>query len=1217
MRVHPSSSKIPVHRGLNDQTAGASAFLFNGIHRQQGERDMTRTFCWMMAASLSWLLLASPAWGQTANKTKPTAAKSTTAQTPTPPKPRPVRTYGNVQKLTEDQRAAEMKVADEAGKDFRKAAEQYLQEVRSMVSKRYRERRKLIVGGYETKIAKLERKEELARQKAIQYFLAFVKKYPDHPKFSPDAMYRLAELFYEEEYSAYLNRSKIYEKDLERFEKKELAEEPLAPKKQFTQTIVWLERVTQTFPQYRFISGAYYLLGYCKEEENKGREAVKYFKLITEKYPKSPQVAESWIRLGEHYFREGQRAEKAEERDKAYKLAKEAYSKVLQFPKHTMFDKALYKLAWVHYLDNEFDQSINKFKELLEFYIEKAKKDGKDEAGDLRQEAIQYIANSLSEERWGTTQKAEEFVRKAGLKKKYSRDVLKQLAQNHAAQNNWDKVVEVNQLLLKLYPLHENNPQVLAEIIRAYEANKNLTAQLKMREQFIEKFGKGSEWSKKNANNLRAQRAVNKILSNNIYRTAIYRHETCNAFRKRSEESKKADEKEVLLKEAIKNCIAAADNYREFLRRFPHHKEAYTLTWYLADSLYFVKKHAEASKYFKKVRDWPGESKYRDEASFSIIDTFVSQVNASCDAKQILRACERKQDLEVKKADKKEGDKKKAAAPPTSLRRKKIRPLPIPLLQRELADAREIFIKKLKNPKDKRAPGQLYLLARIYYAYDHLTKARALLWKFIKTYPTKKLVQQAGDTIISSYKREGRLNDMLSAINKIRTYNRSFKADYKDALELGIAYNKAKELKDQGKLLLAAQAYEKAVNKNRKHKDAPAALWNAALLYEEINRYGSALRIYERIVNEYPRWDKADDALFLVAYNAEKFFNFPVAISRYMKLVNDSSFSQSKKRPDALYNAGLLLENMQRYQEAAKAFERYSKEFSQRPDSADVAYRATLVYKRMKRWDEQVRSLESFIRRYESNPKQAQNVMTAYGEIMNAYEKMNKPWSARRSQYNRVIRAFERLSSKMTPVARDLTKQYPAKAAYQLAIRNYNAFASVQVKDTNPKRQAKALKRKIATYAGIQKELGEIAKYQSPRWLLCALYKIAAGKQNIVETVQKMPLPKIRGVKWDEDAIDTYKEQLDEKYIQPLEDQAKKLYQKTIAESKRLHFENNCTDKAYIALNRMDPNVPLPKRTHEKAKFEPLSPMPLFKSLKPPKKATKSKKTGPKGAGKK
>lgn len=1134
----------------------------------------------------------------------PATAKKDEAKSNTPSQPSATGQGGEkLEPLDEKQRAEEVKAMRKTYKKFRQAAREYLTEVRALVRKRYRERRNLIAGGYEARIKVLEKKEAIKRKSAIAYFKAFIQKYPRNPKYSPDAMYRLAELIYEKEYEDYLARAARYDEDLKRFENKEISDEPLPAKKQFTETVSWLQQLTSQFPRYRLLANAYYLLGYCRGEEENTKEALAYFAKIpelAELKKQSPEVykslkvpnnlvAEAWVRLGEFYFRSNQRQN-----------AKQAYLNVLKYPKIKIFDKALYKLAWTHYLLDEFQPAIDRFTQLLDYYIAKKKKGS---GAVLRQEAIEYIAISFADERWGSLDKAVQYVRKVGLKKPYARDVLLQLSKNYGIQGKWTKVIATNDRILELFPNHPENPLVQQQTVIAWRRLGDLNKAMLARGALSKRFGPGSQWARINEKNVRVQRMVQKLISNNIYRTAVYNHLRCETLRKEAAKSND-DEKAKLLEAAKLSCTTAADNYGAFIKKFPHHKEAYKLTWYLADSLYFIKRYKLAAVYFKKIRDWSGEDKYKQEAAYSLVDSNIQLVNQDCKRGVLRLACElpsvrKKEQAKADKASKKKKRRKRAR------RRKEIKPIPITNEnQKALIEARQYYLKNYSKSKDERIPEQLYLLARIYYKYDDLETARKLLWQFIETFPKHKYVKYAGETITASYYREGRDDDMLLAMDKLRKYG----VRVKDAglIRLGVAFRKAERLEKEGKYAEAAKAYVEIINKNPKIPKAAEALWNAAYLYTRAQRFGSAIKLYERIVRQYPTWDKADQALFNVAYNAEKYFMFEKALARYSKLVNDSNFRKSKFRADALYNVALLQLNLQRYDAAARTYVRYSNTFREREDVPEMLYKAAMIYKRMNRTEDMLRILRQFIRRYERDPKQVRRVMTAYGQIMESKEKEGLRPRRMRREYESIIRKFQSLRSSMKPADLVQTRKYPAKAMYKLVMEKYEKFTKMTVTSTNAKRQVRQRNNKAKEYDKVATEFSKISDYESPPWLLCALYRIAEGKQKIAESINKAPLPRL-GFKWTEEAKDIYKQKIDEKLIQPLEKAAKTLYRKVISVSTKLNYKNRCVEQAYEALHRADPTFPLPKKSEPSYKMEPTSPLPLIRSLKPPKKNKKKR----------
>src|SRR5207302_10375975 len=86
-----------------------------------------------------------------------------------------------------------------------------------------------LAGQYDRAVDELEQEERARRMEAIARFEEFLKKYPNDPTYTPDAMFRLAELFFEKSSDAYLSSSKNYDKQLVAFERGERPDEPQPP----------------------------------------------------------------------------------------------------------------------------------------------------------------------------------------------------------------------------------------------------------------------------------------------------------------------------------------------------------------------------------------------------------------------------------------------------------------------------------------------------------------------------------------------------------------------------------------------------------------------------------------------------------------------------------------------------------------------------------------------------------------------------------------------------------------------------------------------------------------------------------------------------------------------------------------------------------------------------------------------------------------------------
>ena len=187
------------------------------------------------------------------------------------------------------------------------------------------------------------------RADAIAMFETFLKKYPDDKRWTPDAMFRLAELYYEKSSEEFLVAQEEFQKALDSPNPPDIQ----PPKVDYAKTVDLYKRLLTDFPNYRLLDAAYYLLRFCLADmglDNEAKQALlaltcanKYKPLdVTTAVPagmeparsgnadvyktcapvrkNSKFLAEGWTRIGEMHFDNGELA-----------AAISAYGQVLNF----------------------------------------------------------------------------------------------------------------------------------------------------------------------------------------------------------------------------------------------------------------------------------------------------------------------------------------------------------------------------------------------------------------------------------------------------------------------------------------------------------------------------------------------------------------------------------------------------------------------------------------------------------------------------------------------------------------------------------------------------------------------------------------------------------------------------------------------------------------------------------------------------------------------
>ncbi len=1008
-------------------------------------------------------------------------------------------------------------------------SKEFRREVQQLIEKRYAEKRASLSNSYEKAIRDLEVIERKERLDAIAQFEEFLRRYPDNPTYTPDVMFRLAELYYERSSDDHLVALREYEEKLKSVDTSKPENVPPEPPADFSASVAVYRKLLEQFPDYRLNDGALYLLGYCLEKQNQfeaGREA--YQRLIA-KYPKSKFTTEAWVRIGEYYFDLYSDAA-------ALGKAADAYEHAVADKQHPLYDKALYKLGWTYYRIDRFDEAVSTFIALVDYYDAKNKgKSEEDAGGDLRGEALQYTAISLADEKWGSLAKAQQLFAKLGGRP-YEAEVYRRLGDVYFDQTKHPDAIEAYRLALAKNPLAKNAPQIQQRIIQAYERDRKLEDAFHESQQLAALFGPRSQWYEKYKRDPEVVSFATDLAEKTLHQSAVHHHQQALQFK---QEGKFEDAKSAF--------GVAAQGYAAYLKEFPRAKNAYEIEFYLAECLYNSFQFAEAARHYEGVRDSTQDNKFLTEASFAAVLAYQKELEQQVAERKLpdlkpLRSTERR-DGEVVKV------------------------IPLAELETRFVAASDTFIGRFKD--HEKAPGVAYKAAELFYSHNDFPEARRRFESIVQSYPKAEVSKFATNLIVESFLVDKDWKSVEEVSARLANNKEVIdpKSDlYKDLLKFKLAgrFKLADQLLEKGQYDEAAQKYIQLVDEEPHHEFADKALNNAAVAYEGKRRFDSALKLYERIFREYPNSKLADSALFRVAVNAENSYDFDKAVSSYQKLVKD--YPASKNREAALFNAARLLEGQQRYPEAAAAFLRYADLFPKSEDTPKNIYRAALIYEKQSDWKGYIRALEEFVRKYGGNKQgQAELVIDAKKRIGDGWQKLGSERESRLS-YQTAANEFDRRGLKPddVPIAADAA----AQARFQLAELEFKDFDRLKIGG-----RGKALERSFAAKRAAVKRINDayaqVFKYKRLEWTLAALYRRGYALERFASTIIETPIPP--DVKrLGEEAVIAYQDLLAQQTAS-LEDAAVESYSATLAEARKNHISNAWTKKTLESLNRFRP----------------------------------------------
>jgi TolA-binding protein len=1048
----------------------------------------------------------------------------------------------------------------EDAKIFQSEAREFQEDTRRTIRRKLDEKKAEISKYYNNQIHGSEGSERDERLNAVALFERFVASYPNDEKYTPDAMTRLAELYYEQtkdeserKLAEYEQRSRMGITD----------EAPPSSERTFEKSIALYQQIITRFPNYRLNDAIHYLLGWCLNEQGEPDQAVDVFKTLTQKYPDSRYVPEAWVRIGEYYFD----STETDDKNAVLKQAINAYTKAIQFKDSPFYDKALYKLGWSFYRLNDFDRAVQTFIGLVDYYDAKKTEGG--EAGDLRSEAIQYTAVSFGDETWGGVDKLNAYLNARGPHS-YDYELFRKLGDFYYNVSKFEDAVTAYRIVLQRNPLAPDAPvtaqiliKTLSQAIQAapdrYKAEDALTEG----DRLVELFADGGAWMRANQDDPVALQSGRDLVERvRLSNAQFYYKQALNFDQIAEDKSKAPDVVADAIAKAKDYYAKAARSYDGYIRDFPRAKNIYDVQFALAYSLYRSQQYLRAADIFTLVRDSKVDNTHLIDSAYYVVASLQKEISEEENQGLLLR---------------------REACIPVELCKNisDFKPLPIADIRLRLIDAADTYLKRV--PKAEDAPQLSYIAGRTFLTYFHFEDARKRYYAVVKQFPETEYAQQANDEILISLLLEKKWDELEKFVADQMNENPAIRKDkakfsYMKNIKYTSRFNRANDAMQAKKWDEAAKLYESilvdsmkdvgtyegAAKENPRWAQADKALYNAALSYKENRKFDSAMQRFEDLFKNFPESPLAEQALFSVAENAEKAFDFEKAIENYNLLVkNYTKPEHEKDRQAAQFNKARLLEALQRYDEAAKAFQAYADLFPNAPDAGDQAYEAAAIYARKHDNDGLIAGLNKFIAQFKNNPDQAERIVEAHRKIAKA-RKEKKDQKGYETALQDCVKAYD--DKKMGP-DNYRASQAASECRFELAERDFEAFAKLKFdpKGKDSKRLKDEAAKKMTVLAdsveGVKKTYTEIiTRYRWPDMMIAALYRLGDTDMQFAEKLMSAPCPDMLKA-MGEDACQAYADQLGEKVL-PITERASESFKKASDKAFELRIVNEWSKRS-------------------------------------------------------
>lgn len=1089
-----------------------------------------------------------------------------TGETPPPKAETPAEAPSEQAGASEEERAA-LQLYQSAFVHYQRESDDYQATVEGIVQSKYRQKVSEVQQAYNSQIDEKTAVERAKRNDAITAFEVFIAKHPTNEKYTPDALFRLAELYFEKSNDDFLLADDDYQTQVALYEQGKIPDEPPLPNRDYGPTIDTFRQLIGDWPEYRLLDGAYYLLAYSELQQGNDEEAKDLFLAMMEKRPDSQFVPEAWIRVGEYYFDLGE-----------LENARGAYAKSMEYTDSRFYDKALYKLAWTHYRQDNFDEAITRFKELVQYSDDLERKTGRS-GSVLRAEAVQYVAISLAENDWDNDGIVDDVF---GLSRArdyldgdepYKREMLAQLVEYLFNNAFFQESADVARYALTQFSAHPENPQLHEQLVLALFRNEDMNGAFEERRQMGEFYGPDSAWyaAQQKDGNVEAMRYATDLARDNLIQSAQWFHE--QAQKERDEAVVNQDD--AMLESAKGKYGLAAKTYAEFLKKHPNDKDAYQWNFYYAETLFYSEQYMLAYEQYRTVR----EMDLRAKDFYEIQET--SAFNTVKALELVLRDRIEQGEVPAKvlPALPGEGDEASASAPPEEADADaaiKAEPLP-ELVRKYVTELDRYVVLQLKNAQDPLLDSKFaFQAAKIFYDFDDFPEARRRFDWIIKNYPDKEVGAFAASLTLETYRLEKDYEKLAEKASEFATLLKgeqvnTIKAEIAE-YELASLFKGAEKAYAEGRYDDAVEGYLELMSRDKEQKYTTLALINTAVSYEKLEKPGEAAKIYERIYTEFPKDDYAPYALYRVAVTSERFFEFEKASQNYLafydrfadqdtpeKLSQGLQFSFEEKGAQALLNGAILLENMQKYGKAADRYVEYTRRYPSKPDADDAYWQAVQSWKKAGRTKDMLAGYERYIDQYGSSENSAK-VFEALGELYGYHEDKGRDRDAKK-WYNRTIDEYARYGVQPgSPEA-----YYAAEAEFKLLEYEFNEWDAIKIKG-NQKKQGELLQKKIAGQKELSTKYERVYAYKNLEWTLATSFRVGSMFQRFAQALYDTPVPFAEGTEeWD-----IYRTQLDDIAV-PLEDKAVENYEKVIIKAREDKIVNEWTKLALDELNKYRP----------------------------------------------
>ncbi|TMQ07697.1 MAG: hypothetical protein E6J91_34920 [Deltaproteobacteria bacterium] len=1128
-----------------------------------------------------------------------------------PPRP-PAMTPVNVNpvQLTPKEKDELRKVEDDFD-HFLKAADEHDHRMRAIARREYDARTSELQKRYADKIAKAEADRGRRHGDTVALLEKFLKNHPSHEQFTPDAMFRLADLYIDQA-----------DEDVEAQIAAQENAGPPAPGAPDAAALVadyskatrlWEDILTR-FPNYRQTPSTLYLLAYYGKSKDERRSLQVFLALAcANKYkwntpPGKPPTREEALKRIERKDLRDPYADCTPYRGAETELVRHAwvrgvadyhftvpgeldeaiaaYLKVANGGNESkLYAESLYKLAWSYYKRDRLNDSIRRFDDSVKLYDSIVAAGGTPPL-ELRDESIQYISVAFTDPWEGETEtnpgrsfeRAQAFY-KGRENEAHVRDVWVAMGKAFTELQAWDQAVDAYRIAIgPPWELNPANPVVHQEIVNVFEAKGDKFAADAAAAELATRYAPGTPWYAANEKDREAMENQRRIAERALYAATRNTHAAATQMRKDYETSGKKDP--AARQEYLAMYSKAVDLYRTFIATYPESDYIYEFSFLEGEALYWSERYPEAIAQYKWIRDHRDiGSAYYIDAARSVVQSYEAEAQREVDAGRL-------QPLKVPTVV-----ELKALPPPWQ-------PQPIPEVYLELQNEYDSYQNIVADPRA--APQQGINAALISLAYFHIDDAIARFQKVMDKFCGSAEAGKSKDGILAIYEAQANF-DAIEATNKRFIAARC--GDEK-AIQLAISQNRslnfsrADERYKRGEYAPAAESfyrfYKTAADND---PDLPVALFNAGVSYKLADKPKTAIALFKEFTEkkskaftDSPFYLKA---MGLQAASYQAAFDYDNAVKTYLGLYETTRKAKRLgiKAPeplpgekpltldqiglDALYNAALASELNRDFKKAVELYTQYGAIEPDRRKKDRAQWSIAGIHRQQGDINQMTDALDRWRQRYGRDPGNEDDYVESFYDTAAANKKKGRTAAAKAAGEATIAAWKARGSIKNSRGAR-LAGEWQLQLAEDWYASNWEPYQLKTAARTLAEAKAQAAQLDKLKTTAEDKYLA-LDSYGVVEYSMAAKVRFGDIQYGAAQKIADAPIPVPVARSGNEDVVAAYETQRDANLKKKL-DEAKLQWTEVYDLAKKGGLSNKWSRKALENLGREFPAEYTPLR---------------------------------------